>query len=206
MKTSADALTETGDYYYKITSGTIYRKVHVRTAADGGNNAVYEISGSSKEAYDAAATPTAFQRTAASVEAMETDATTLSILGDHYYKINDGASYYKVTKYPIPVDDDDITINVCTAADWTNAVATKEIAVTTEEAMITAANSLSSVGDHYYEVGPLLLYKKVHVTESNSLQCCSYNGYQKSKSNNIGFWISLYYFNDLLHRVYHYMN
>jgi hypothetical protein len=164
MKTSADALTETGDYYYKITSGTIYRKVHVRTAADGGNNAVYEISGSSKEAYDAAATPTAFQRTAASVEAMETDATTLSILGDHYYKINDGASYYKVTKYPIPVDDDDITINVCTAADWTNAVATKEIAVTTEEAMITAANSLSSVGDHYYEVGPLLLYKKVHVT------------------------------------------
>ena len=164
MKTSADALTETGDYYYKITSGTIYRKVHVRTAADGGNNAVYEISGSSKEAYDAAATPTAFQRIAASVEAMETDATTLSILGDHYYKINDGASYYKVTKYPIPVDDDDITINVCTAADWTNAVATKEIAVTTEEAMITAANSLSSVGDHYYEVGPLLLYKKVHVT------------------------------------------
>ena len=164
MKTSADALTETGDYYYKITSGTIYRKVHVRTAADDGNNAVYEISGSSKEAYDAAATPYAFQRIAASVEAMETDATTLSILGDHYYKINDGASYYKVTKYPIPVDDDDITINVCTAADWTNAVATKEIAVTTEEAMITAANSLSSVGDHYYEVGPLLLYKKVHVT------------------------------------------
>ena len=165
MKSSADALTETGDYYYKITGGTIYRKVHVTTAADGVNNAVYEISGSTKAAYDAAATSTTFQRTAASVDAMKTDAATIAILGDHYYKINDGASYYKVSKYPIAVDDDaDFTIKVCTETDWTNAAATKETKVANEEAMITEANALTTVGDHYYEIGDIVLYKKVTVT------------------------------------------
>ncbi|MBQ4381081.1 MAG: hypothetical protein II806_07355, partial [Bacteroidaceae bacterium] len=69
------------------------------------------------------------------------------------------------TKYPIAVNGvADTTIVICTAADWTNAIATKETTVATEEEMITAANSLSSVGDHYYEVGPIVLYKKVTVT------------------------------------------
>ena len=163
MKTSADALDATGDYYYKITGGKIYRKVHVTSVSP---SVVYEVSGSTKAAYDAAATSKAFQRTATSFDAMKTDAATIAILGDHYYKINDGASYFRFTKYPTAVNNGaDTTFVVCTATDWTNAVAAKvELAVASEAAMETAANSLAYVGDYYYEIGPLALYKKVHVT------------------------------------------
>ena len=161
MKTSADALDATGDYYYKITGGKIYRKVHVTSVSP---SVVYEVSGSTKAAYDAA-TPTLFQRTADSFEAMKSDAASITILGDHYYKINDGASYYRFTKYPIAVNDGaDTTIVVCTKSDYDNAVAYKQATVASEAAMETAANSLASVGDYYYEIGPLALYKKVHVT------------------------------------------
>lgn len=163
MRTDADALTEIGDYYYKISGGNIYRKVHVSSVSP---SVVYEVSGSTKAAYDAAATSNAFQRTATSFDDMKTNAANITIWGDHYYKINDGASYFRFTKYPTAVNNGaDTTFVVCTATDWTNAVAAKvELAVASEAAMETAASSLASVGDYYYEIGPLDLYKKVHVT------------------------------------------
>ncbi|MBQ8157628.1 MAG: hypothetical protein IJ081_01230 [Prevotella sp.] len=163
METDANALTSVGNYYYKITGGKIYRKVHVTSTSP---SVVYEISGSTEAAYNAAATSTSFQRTAASVDAMKSDAASITILGDHYYKINGGTSYYRFTKYPVAVNGSaDTTIVVCTETDWNRAVASKETSVADEAAMNTAANSLASVGDHYYEIGgTLTLYKKVQVT------------------------------------------
>jgi len=167
MESDVASLAAVGDYYYKITGQYIYRKVHVIEAKDGTKDAAYEISGSTEAAYTAAATSTAFQKTATSVSDMLSKAASLNILGEHYYNVNEGASYYRVTVHSLPINDvSDTTIVVCTKADYDNAVATKKTEEkANESAMIADANAIATVGDYYYKVGTLNLYKRVQVTE-----------------------------------------
>ena len=104
------------------------------------------------------------QKTVASESAMNTDISTLGAVGNYYYKITGQYIYIKVhvTEAKDEAKDAAYEISVCTAEAYAGGSNKEE--VTTEDAMITSANAKEAIGDYFYKIGTIDLYKRVQVT------------------------------------------
>lgn len=101
-----------------------------------------------------------YQKTVASESAMNTDVASLAAVGNYYYKIEDQYIYRKV--HVVSVSPAVYEISGCTETEYTNSGSS--LTVADEEALKTAADAIAAVGDYYYKVGQIDLYKRVHVT------------------------------------------
>lgn len=101
-----------------------------------------------------------YQKTVASEDAMATDAASLAAVGDYYYKITGQYIYRKV--HVVSVSPAAYEISGCTAADYTTSGSA--LTAADEAALITAADAIAAVGDYYYRVGPIDIYKRARVT------------------------------------------
>ena len=104
------------------------------------------------------------QKTVASEDAMNTDVSSLAAVGNYYYKITGQYIYRKVhvTEVNDGAKDAAYEISVCTADEYDAAASKAEVA--TESAMITSANAKTAIGDYFYKIGTIDLYKRVQVT------------------------------------------
>ncbi len=146
------------------------------------DHAAYTSSVSSEAAYGAAASPTAFQKTATDEANMVSQAKLLEVLEDYYFKIGAGTTespytYKKVTVTKIHSGTTEATYTTtnCKETDWTNAIVHKEARVSNLDALKTAINNLAVAGNYYYEIGPYVkdakstyIYRKIVVKSVNS--------------------------------------
>ena len=146
------------------------------------DHAAYTSSVSSEAAYVAAASPTAFQKTATDEANMVSQAKLLEVLEDYYFKIGAGTTespytYKKVTVTKIHSGTTEATYTTtnCKETDWTNAIVHKEARVSNLDALKTAINNLEVAGNYYYEIGPYVkdakstyIYRKIVVKSVNS--------------------------------------
>lgn len=103
---------------------------------------------------------TTYQKTVASESDMNTDVASLSAVGNYYYKIENQYIYRKV--HVVSVSPAVYEISGCSETEYTNSGSL--LTAATESAMITAADAIAAVGDYYYKVGQIDLYKRVQVT------------------------------------------
>ena len=166
-----------GDYYPTITEhfmsplATDFKFYY--------DHAAYTASVSSEAAYTAAATSTAFQKTATDDANMASQAKALEVLEDYYFKIGAEApfTYKKVTITKIHSGSTDATYTTtnCTEDDWTNATVNQESEVASLAAFENAVDNLADKGNYYYKIGPFVkdakstyIYKKVVVKSGKS--------------------------------------
>ena len=152
------------------------------------DHAAYSSSASSRTAYNAAATSTAFKQTATSNEDMASQAKLLEVLDDYYFQIGTNPYTYKkvtLTKAHSGSTDATYTITDCTETDWTNAIAYRKEAAS-EAAMQAAILGLGTKGLYYYQLGSSghYAYKKViRADGKNTVTITTESDYSSSGSD-----------------------
>ena len=167
-----------GDYYPTITEhfmsplATNFKFYY--------DHAAYTASVSNEAAYTAAATSTAFQKTATNEADVTSQAKVLTVLGEYYFKIGAGTTespytYKKVTVTKAyvasPKADATYTTADCTETDWTHAEVKSRPEVADLATFQTAVDDLTETGTHFYKIGPFsgtCIYKKVVVKSGKS--------------------------------------
>ncbi len=166
-----------GDYYPTITDH--FKSPLAKDFKFYYDHAAYTASVSSEAAYNAAATSTAFQKTATDDANMASQAKALEVLEDYYFKIGAESpfTYKKVTITKIHSGSTDATYTTadCTETDWTNATVHQESEVASLAAFENAVDNLANKGNYYYKIGPFVkdakstyIYKKVVVKSGKS--------------------------------------